>query len=133
MDFETRAIHVGQEPDPTTGAVITPIYQTSTDAQEAVGGYEGYDYARVANPTRSALEECLASLESAEFGLAFSSGVGASMTILHLVDPGQRRLCGNDVSGAPYRMFPQVYEPKGYVFDYVTPEEISTNLASHID
>ena len=79
MDFETRAIHVGQEPDPTTGAVITPIYQTSTYAQEAVGVHKGYDYARVANPTRTALEECLASLESAAFGLAFSSGLGASM------------------------------------------------------
>src|SRR6478752_6960455 len=133
MDFETRAIHVGQEPDPTTGAVITPIYQTSTYAQEAVGVNKGYDYARVANPTRSALEECLASLESAEFGLAFSSGVGASMTIMHLVDPGQRVVCVNDVYGGTYRMFSQVYEPKGYVFDYVKPEEISTNLAAHID
>jgi cystathionine gamma-synthase len=133
MDFETRAIHVGQEPDPTTGAVITPIYQTSTYAQEAVGVNKGYDYARVANPTRSALEECLASLESAEFGLAFSSGVGASMTIMHLLDPGQRVVCVNDVYGGTYRMFSQVYEPKGYVFDYVTPEEISGNLAAHVD
>jgi cystathionine gamma-synthase len=133
MDFETRAIHVGQEPDPTTGAVITPIYQTSTYAQEAVGVNKGYDYARVANPTRTALEECLASLESAEFGLAFSSGVGASMTIMHLVDPGQRVVCVNDVYGGTYRMFSQVYEPKGYLFDYVTPEQISTNLSAHID
>jgi len=133
MDFETRAIHVGQEPDPATGAVITPIYQTSTYAQEAVGVHKGYDYARVANPTRTALEECLASLESAEFGLAFASGVGASMTIMHLVDPGQRVVCVNDVYGGTYRMFSQVYEPKGYPFDYVTPDEISTNLAEHID
>jgi len=133
MDFETRAIHVGQEPDPATGAVITPIYQTSTYAQEAVGVHKGYDYARVANPTRTALEECLASLESAEFGLAFASGVGASMTIMHLVDPGQRVVCVNDVYGGTYRMFSQVYEPKGYLFDYVTPDEISTNLAEHID
>ena len=133
MDFETRAIHVGQEPDPATGAVITPIYQTSTYAQEAVGVHKGYDYARVANPTRTALEECLASLESAEFGLAFSSGVGASMTIMHLVDPGQRVVCVNDVYGGTYRMFSQVYEPKGYLFDYVTPEEISANLAEHVD
>ena len=87
MDFETRAIHVGQEPDPATGSVITPIYQTSTYAQEAVGVNKGYDYARAANPTRTALEECLASLEEASFGHAFSSGVGASTTIMHLVDP----------------------------------------------
>src|SRR6478736_2913990 len=135
MDFETRAIHVGQEPDPTTGAVITPIYQTSTYAQEAVGVNKGYDYARVANPTRSALEECLASLESAEFGLAFSSGVGASMTIMHLVDPGQRVVCVNDVYGGTYRMFSQVYEPKGYRFTYVTPAELSDPdaLAEHLD
>src|SRR4051794_13706184 len=133
MDFETRAIHVGQEPDPTTGAVITPIYQTSTYAQEAIGVHKGYDYARVANPTRTALEECLASLESAEFGLAFGSGVGASMTIMHLVDPGERVLCVNDVYGGTYRMFSQVYEPKGYRFDYVTPDQISTDLAAHVD
>jgi cystathionine beta-lyase/cystathionine gamma-synthase len=133
MDFETRAIHVGQEPDPATGAVITPIYQTSTYAQEAVGVHKGYDYARVANPTRTALEECLASLESAEFGLAFSSGVGASMTIMHLVDPGQRVVCVNDVYGGVYRMFSQVYEPKGYEFAYVPAPEVSTNLAEHLD
>jgi len=133
MEFETRAIHVGQEPDSATGAVITPIYQTSTYAQEAVGVHKGYDYARVANPTRTALQECLASLESAEFGLAFSSGVGASMTIMHLVDPGERVVCVNDVYGGTYRMFSQVYEPKGYLFDYVTPEEISKNLAQHVD
>ena len=133
MDFETRAIHVGQEPDPATGAVITPIYQTSTFAQEAVGVHKGYDYARVANPTRTALEECLASLEGAEFGLAYGSGVGAAMTVMHLVDPGQRVVCVNDVYGGTYRMFSQVYEPKGYRFDYVTPDEISTNLAAHLD
>jgi cystathionine gamma-synthase len=133
MDFETRAIHVGQEPDPATGAVITPIYQTSTYAQEAVGVHKGYDYARTANPTRSALEQCLASLEGAAHGLAFSSGVGASSTVMHLVDPGERVVCVNDVYGGTYRMFSQVYEPKGYAFDYLTPDEISGNLAAHLD
>ena len=133
MDFETRAIHVGQEPDPATGAVTTPIYQTSTYAQEAVGVHKGYDYARVANPTRTALEECLASLESAAFGHAFSSGLGAATTIMHLVDPGERLVCVNDVYGGMYRMFSEVYEPKGYVFDYLTPDEVSTNLAAHLD
>src|SRR6188472_305500 len=133
MDFETRAIHVGQEPDPATGAVTTPIYQTSTYAQEAVGVHKGYDYARVGNPTRTALEECLASLENADYGLAFSSGLGAATTIMHLVDPGQRLVCVNDVYGGMYRMFSQVYEPKGYDFDYVTPDEVSTNLAAHLD
>jgi len=124
MDFETRAIHVGQEPDSATGAVTTPIYQTSTYAQEAVGVHKGYDYARVGNPTRTALEDCLASLESAAFGHAFSSGLGAATTIMHLVDPGERLVCVNDVYGGMYRMFSQVYEPKGYRFDYVTPDQL---------
>jgi cystathionine beta-lyase/cystathionine gamma-synthase len=125
VDFETRAIHEGQAPDPATGAVTTPIYQTSTFAQEAVGVHKGYDYARVANPTRTALEECLASLESAASGHAFSSGIGATATIMHLVDPGQRVVCVNDVYGGTYRMFSQVYEPKGYRFTYLTPAELS--------
>ena len=124
MDFETRAIHAGQEPDPATGAVTTPIYQTSTFAQEAVGVHKGYDYARVANPTRTALEECLASLEGADHGHAFSSGLGAATSIMHLVDPGDRVVGVNDVYGGMYRMFAQVYEPKGYRFDYVTPDEL---------
>src|SRR6201997_2147927 len=97
MEFETRAIHAGQEPDPTTGAVITPIYQTSTYAQEAVGKHKGYDYARVATPTRSALETALASLEGAEHGIAFSSGLGATTTLMHLIDPGQRVVLVADV------------------------------------
>ena len=133
MEFETRAIHAGQEPDAATGSVTTPIYQTSTFAQEAVGVHKGYDYARVANPTRTALEECLASLESADYGHAFSSGLGATTTLMHLVDPGQRVVCVNDVYGGVYRMFSQVYEPKGYAFSYLTPEEISTGLADHLD
>jgi cystathionine gamma-synthase len=133
VEFETRAIHAGQEPDPATGSVTTPIYQTSTFAQEAVGVHKGYDYARVANPTRTALEECLASLESADHGHAFSSGLGATTTLMHLVDPGDRIVCVNDVYGGVYRMFSQVYEPKGYVFEYLTPEEISTGLAGRLD
>src|SRR3954468_15484362 len=90
MDFETRAIHDGQEPDPATGAIITPIYQTSTFVQDSVGENKGYDYARVANPTRTALQTALASLESAEHGVAFSSGLGATTTLMHLIDPGER-------------------------------------------
>ena len=125
MDFETRAIHTGQEPDPATGAIITPIYQTSTYVQEAVGRHKGYDYARVANPTRDALETCLASLEGAEHGLAYSSGIGATTTIMHLVDPGQRIVLVNDVYGGVYRMLSQVYEPKGYIADWVPAEEIA--------
>ena len=133
MEFETRAIHVGQEPDPATGAVTTPIYQTSTFVQEAVGVHKGYDYARVANPTRTALQECLASLEGAAHGHAFSSGLGAVTTLMHLVSPGERVVAVNDVYGGIYRMFSQVYEPKGYRFDFLSAEEISTDLPSHLD
>jgi cystathionine gamma-synthase len=133
VDFETRAIHAGQEPDPATGAVTVPIYQTSTYVQEAVGQHKGYDYSRVANPTRTALQLCLASLEGAEHGVAFSSGLGAATTLMHLVSPGERIVAVNDVYGGVYRMFSQVYEPKGYEFEWLPAAEISENLADHLD
>ena len=133
MDFETRAIHEGQEPDPATGAVTTPIYQTSTYVQEGVGKNKGYDYSRAGNPTRTALETCLASLEGADHGLAFSSGLGATTTIMHLVSPGERVVCVNDVYGGVYRMFSQVYEPKGYDFTFLSAQEIGASLADHLD
>jgi cystathionine gamma-synthase len=132
MDFETRAIHDGQEPDSATGAVTVPIYQTSTYVQDAVGEHKGYDYSRVANPTRTALQECLASLESAAHGVAFSSGLGATTTLMHLVDPGQRVVLIADVYGGVYRMTSQVYEPKGYQFEYV-PADQFPNLRDHLD
>jgi cystathionine beta-lyase/cystathionine gamma-synthase len=132
MEFETRAIHAGQEPDPATGAIITPIYQTSTYVQEAVGVHKGYDYARVGNPTRTALQVALASLENAQHGVAFSSGLGATTTLMHLVDPGQRVVLIADVYGGVYRMTSQVYEPKGYRFTYVPAVEFDDNLASHL-
>src|SRR5919198_3465324 len=133
MDFETRAIHEGQEPDPATGAIVTPIYQTSTYVQEAVGEHKGYDYSRVANPTRTALQVALASLEEAAHGVAFSSGIGATTTLMHLVDPGQRVVLIADVYGGVYRMTSQVYEPKGYRFTYVPAGEFDENLASYLD
>ena len=133
MDFETRAIHEGQEPDPATGSITVPIYQTSTFVQDAVGEHKGYDYARVSNPTRTALQLCLASLEGAEHGIAFSSGIGATTTLMHLVNPGDRVVAVADVYGGVYRMFSQVYEPKGYLFDWIPAEEINTNLAEHLD
>ena len=133
MHFETRAIHEGQEPDPATGAITTPIYQTSTYVQEAVGVHKGYDYARVGNPTRTALQECIASLEGAAHGRAFSSGLGAATTLMHLLSPGDHVVAVNDVYGGIYRMFTQVYEPKGYRFTFLTPDEISTGLAAHLE
>jgi cystathionine gamma-synthase len=132
VDFETRAIHAGQEPDPATGALMTPIYQTSTYVQDAVGENKGYDYSRVANPTRTALQVALASLEGAEHGVAFSSGLGATTTIMHLLNPGDRTVLIADVYGGVYRMTSQIYEPKGYVFHYLPADQFG-NLAEHLD
>jgi cystathionine beta-lyase/cystathionine gamma-synthase len=132
VKFETKAVHVGQEPDPATGAITTPIYQTSTYVQEAVGVHKGYDYARVGNPTRTALQEVIAALEGATHGHAFSSGLGAATTLMHLISPGDHVVSVNDVYGGIYRMFSQVYEPKGYRFTFLSPDEISTGLAEHL-
>jgi len=133
VDFETRAIHDGQEPDPATGSITVPIYQTSTFVQEAVGDHKGYDYARVSNPTRTALQLCLASLEGAEHGIAFSSGLGATTTLMHLLSPGDRVVAVADVYGGVYRMFSQVYEPKGWEFDWVPADELNANPSAHLD
>jgi cystathionine gamma-synthase len=133
MDFETRAIHEGQEPDPATGSVTVPIYQTSTYVHESVGVHKGYDYARVSNPTRTALQLCLASLEGAEHGVAFASGMAAVTTVMHLVHPSERVVSVNDVYGGVYRLFTQVYTPKGYEFEFVSADEINGNLAEHLD
>src|SRR5262249_30202246 len=103
MDFETREINTGQEPDPTTGSMTTPIYATSTYVQEEVGKHKGYDYSRTGNPTRTALQQCLASLEGAEHGVAFSSGLGATTTLMHLLSPGDRVVLIADVYGGVYR------------------------------
>ncbi len=117
--FETRAIHVGQSPDPATGAVVTPIYQTSTYAQTAVGEHKGYDYSRTANPTRRALEECLASLEGGRFGLAFSSGMGAITTLLLMYKSGDHVVVCDDVYGGTYRLFQRVLADFGVEFTFV--------------
>src|SRR5260221_13379903 len=109
MEFEARAIQDGQGPDPATGAVITPIYQTVTFAQEEVGKNKGYDYSRVGNPTRTALETALASLEGAAHGVAFSSGLAGVMTVMHLVDAGDRAVLIADGYRGRYRL-----RPKGY-------------------
>ena len=133
MDFETRAIHDGQEPDPATGAVIVPIFQTSTYVQEEAGQTKGYEYSRTGNPTRAALESCLASLESATHGFAFASGMAATTTVFHLLSPGDRVVCVNDVYGGTYRVFTKVYEPKGYHFEFVSAEDASGRPADFLD
>ncbi|TMK19116.1 MAG: cystathionine gamma-synthase [Actinobacteria bacterium] len=111
MKFETRAIHDGQEPDPSTGAIVTPIYQTSTFVQSKVGEHQGFEYSRTGNPTRSALERCLASLEGADHGLAFASGMAAEDAILRLLSPGDHVMIPNDAYGGTYRLVARVYQP----------------------
>lgn len=111
--FSTRAIHAGQEPDATTGAVVTPISLSTTFAQEGVGGHRGYEYSRSGNPTRTALEVQVASLEQARHGLAFASGLAAEDNVLRLLHPGQRILLGNDAYGGTYRLISKVWAPLG--------------------
>src|ERR1044071_9214809 len=117
--FATRAIHVGQEPEPATGAITMPIYQTSTFAQTAPGVHKGYDYSRTDNPTRTALQEALASLESAKHALAFSSGMGATTTVLFLLKQGDHIVSSRDVYGGTYRIFRRVLEAFGLKFSFV--------------
>src|SRR3982074_2051331 len=115
----TRAIHVGQEPDPTTGAVIVPIYQTSTYAQSEVGVHKGFDYSRTANPTRAALESCLASLDGGRYGLAFASGMAAEDTVLHLFETGSHVVASDDLYAGTFRLFHRVLERVGLRFTFV--------------
>ncbi len=120
MKFATRAIHVGQNADPATGATIVPIYQTSTYTQEAPGQHKGYEYSRTGNPTRTALEECMAALEGAEHGLAFSSGLAATMSVMSLLSPGDHIVAGDDLYGGTYRLFDKVLKEGNKLdFDYV--------------
>ena len=123
MHYETTAIHAGQDADPATGAVITPIYQTATYAQEQVGQTKGYDYSRTGNPTRTALETCLAALEGLElnrptYGLAFASGMAATDTLLRLVKPGQHVVASDDVYGGTFRLFDKVLKDYGLSFTF---------------
>ena len=127
--FETLAIHAGQPPDPATGAVMTPIYQTSTYVQIEVGVHKGYEYSRTDNPTRTALQACLAALEGADFGLAFASGLAATDTLLRLVSPGQHVLVGNDVYGGTYRLFDKILRGYGLNFTFVDMADLNTVAA----
>jgi cystathionine gamma-lyase len=130
--FSTRAIHVGQAADPATGAVIVPIYQTSTYAQSEVGVHKGYDYSRTSNPTRSALEACLASLDGGRYGLAFASGMAAEDTLLHLFESGDHVVACDDVYGGTFRLFKRVLERVGLRFTFVDATRIE-NVAAAIE
>jgi cystathionine gamma-lyase len=117
--FSTRAVHAGQDPDPFTGAVVVPIYQTSTFAQVAVGKHKGYEYSRTANPTRTALEVCIAALEGGRRGMAFASGMAAEAAIMQLLKPGDHTVAVDDLYGGTYRLFLRVLEPLGLTFSFV--------------
>ena len=117
--IETDAIHAGQEPDPSTGAIMTPIYQTSTYVQKSPGEHKGYEYSRTGNPTRTAFESLMAALEHGKYGLAFSSGMAATDTIMRLFKPGDHTIVGNDVYGGTYRLFDKVLKQYGLEFSFV--------------
>src|ERR1700694_1979178 len=119
MRFDTLAIHAGQEPDPTTGAIMTPVYFTSTYVQAGPGEHKGYEYSRTRNPTREALEKCLATLEGARFGAAFGSGCAASDALMHLFDAGDHVICSDDVYGGNFRLFDKVFKRQGLEFSFV--------------
>lgn len=125
MKKATSYIHAGAHPDPSTGAIMTPIFQTSTYVQEAPGKNKGYEYARSQNPTRAALEEALAIIENGKFGLAFSSGVAATDAVIKLLNPGDEVICANDMYGGTYRLFTKVFERFGIVFKYVDTTDAS--------
>ncbi len=129
--FATRAIHAGQEPDPTTGAIMTPVYLTSTYVQTSPGVHKGYEYSRTHNPTRKAYEDCLANLESGRFGFAYASGCAATTTVLHLLKAGDHVIAGDDMYGGTFRLFDKVFRHFGIEFSFVDltqPENLKAAL-----
>lgn len=131
MRFGTKAVHAGVEPDPSTGAIMTPIYQTSTYVQASPGQHKGYEYSRTHNPTRTALQQSLAALENGKYGLCFSSGLGAIDAIVKLLKPGDEVISTNDLYGGTYRIFTKVFEPLGIKFKFV-PMGDATEVAKHV-
>ena len=119
LGFSTRSIHAGQEPDPTTGAIMTPVYLTSTYVQESPGVHKGWEYSRTHNPTRKAYENCMASLEGGKFGFAFASGCAATTTILHILKQGDHVIAGDDMYGGTFRLFDKVLKNNGTEFSYI--------------
>ncbi len=123
--FETLAIHAGQKPDPATGAIMTPIFQSSTYVQDAVGQHKGYEYSRTGNPTRTALEACIAALEAGAYGFATASGMAATDMVIRLLEPGDHILVGNDVYGGTFRLFDKEFRKYGFEFSYVDTSDLS--------
>ena len=132
MKLGTKLIHAGIEPDPSTGAIMTPIYQTSTYVQSAPGKHKGYEYARSQNPTRKALEDALAIIENGKYGLAFSSGVAATDAVIKLLKPGDEVIAANDMYGGTYRLFTKVFEKFGLKFHYVNMQQ-AENIRPYIN
>jgi len=132
MKTGTKFIHAGTEPDPSTGAIMTPIYQTSTYVQEAPGKNKGFEYARSQNPTRKALEEALAVIENGKYGLAFSSGVAATDAVIKLLSPGDEVICGNDMYGGTYRLFTKIFEKYGIKFHYINMQD-ADNISQYLN
>ncbi len=131
MGFSTRAIHAGQQPDPTTGAIMTPLYLTSTFVQSSPGEHKGYEYSRTSNPTRKAYEDCLASLESGRYGFGFASGCAASTTVMHLLKEGDHVVASDDLYGGSFRLFDKVIRNNGIDFSFVdlsNPENLSSAI-----
>jgi cystathionine beta-lyase/cystathionine gamma-synthase len=125
MKFATKAIHAGVEPDPTTGAIMTPIYQTSTYVQESPGKHKGYEYSRTHNPTRTALQNALAALENGKHGICYASGLAATDAVLKLFRPGDEIIATNDIYGGTYRIMKRIYEPFGLIFHFVDMSDIT--------
>jgi cystathionine beta-lyase/cystathionine gamma-synthase len=130
MKLATKFIHAGAHPDPSTGAIMTPIYQTSTYVQESPAKHKGYEYARSQNPTRTALEEALAIIENGKFGLSFSSGVAATDAVIKLLQPGDEVVCANDMYGGTYRLFTKVFEKFGIRFHFVNTASLDAVKAA---
>src|SRR5438067_5881227 len=125
MKFATKAIHAGQEPDPTTGAVMTPIFQTATYVQESLGEHKGFEYSRTSNPTRKALEACIAALEGGTYGLAFASGMAAESAILSLLSSGDHIVSCDDLYGGTYRIFERVMRRYSVETSYVPVSDVA--------
>ena len=123
MRFETRAIHSGQDPDSATGAVIVPVYQTSTYRQDAIGKHKGYEYSRTGNPTRKALEDALASLEGGKHGLAFASGLAATTAVFSILKKGDHVIAGDDIYGGTYRLLEKVFRRWGLEVTYADADD----------
>ena len=132
MKFATKAIHEGVAPDPATGAIMTPIYQTSTYVQDGVGNHKGYEYSRTLNPTRHALEKNLAAVENGKFGACFASGLAAIDCLIKMLNPGDEVISTHDLYGGSYRLFKTIFEKYGIVFHFVNMQDIK-NISDKVN